>query len=318
MTILGIETSCDETSIAIYKDKQIKSNIIYSQIHQHQMYGGVVPEVASRLHVAKISYVLKEALSAANLTVDDIDYVSYTNQPGLSGALYIGQVCAQTIALMLKKKLIPCNHLEGHVYSGAIDNKFEFPLLALVVSGGHTQLILMESHLNFKILGETLDDAIGEAYDKVARLLGFEYPGGPVIDELARQGANIFTLSNFKNKDNFNFSFSGIKSAVANLIKKLNSRNLEFKKEDIACSFQEQALAILIKKLTKAIEIYQPKMITLGGGVAVNSALRLKLKNLKTTAKIIIPQKKYCTDNAAMIARLAWEKVNQHLLKNKS
>lgn len=314
MTILAIETSCDETAIAIYKDKKVKSNIIFSQIANHQQYGGVVPEIASRLHISKISYVLKEAIKQAQIQYNDIDYIGYTDHPGLSGSLHIGKVCAQTISLMLKKPLIACNHIEGHIYSAAINNEFKFPLITLVVSGGHTQLVLMKKHLDFHILGETYDDAVGEAYDKVARLLELEYPGGPIIDKIAKKGQNIFELPLGKNDNSFDFSFSGLKSAVANLIKKLNARQLQFRKEDIACSFQEQATNILIKKITTAMKKYHPKMITVVGGVAANSVLRTKVENLATkNTTVIIPNNKYCTDNAAMIARLTWQIINNRL-----
>ena len=315
MTILAIETSCDETSICIFKDKKVKSNIIYSQIAKHNEYGGIVPEIASRLHTNNIGYVLKEAIKKSNTKIENIDYIAYTEKPGLSGALHIGKTCAQTLSLMLKKPLLPCHHIQGHIYSSAIDNEFQFPLLALVVSGGHTQIVLMKEHLDFKVLGETLDDAVGESYDKVARALGLEYPGGPIIDKLSKNGKHIFELPLPKNDKTLDFSFSGLKVAVINLINKLKTRNLEFKIEDILYSFQIQAITILIKKLQIAIEKYKPKMITIVGGVSANSLLRKKIKEIKTDAKIIIPDLKYCTDNAAMIARLTWQKINNELIK---
>lgn len=314
MIILAIETSCDESSVAVMKDGQILSNVIFSQVLLHQKYGGVVPEIAARTHLSKIMSVFEQALNEAKITSSNIDYIAYTNNPGLIGSLHIGKVWAQTLASYLNKPLIACNHIEGHIYAAAIKEQFVFPLLALVVSGGHTQLVLMKQHLDFNILGETLDDAIGECYDKVARILGLPYPGGPVIDQLAKTCDQYYSLPIIKDDGTFNFSFSGLKSAVINLVNKFSQNQDQNFKNNIAASFQKVAIATLMKKLKRAISSYQPKMVIVGGGVAANSYLRQELLGLVNfNLKVIIPEQEYCTDNAAMIARLAAEKIRASL-----
>lgn len=311
MIILAIETSCDETSIAIIKDNQILSNIVSSQISLHQRYGGVVPELAARAHSNNISYVLSSALKDAKIDLEKIDYIAYTSTPGLISCLHVGKVAADTIATYLKKPLIPCNHLFGHVYASLIDYQWEFPVLGLVVSGGHTQLFYLTEHLKFEILGQTLDDAVGECYDKVARMLGLSYPGGPEIDKLAKSGQDTYSLPLPKNDKTLDFSFSGLKSAAAKIIDqeqaKLNIANF-------SCSLQNTIVSVLINKLVLAIESYQPKTVLLAGGVSANSALRTNFLNLKQkypNLNFIVPKIEYCTDNAAMIGVLARQQIKQ-------
>lgn len=316
MIILAIETSCDETSIAVMANGKILSNIIFSQIDIHQKYGGVVPEVAARAHLEKIAIVFKEALETAKIKSSEIHYVAYTATPGLIGALHIGKVAAQAISVYLQKPLIACNHIQGHIYAAAINDIFHFPLLALVVSGGHTQLILMTKHLDFQILGQTLDDAVGEAYDKVARILGLPYPGGPIIDKLAKNCQKIYALPSIKDDGTLNFSFSGLKSAVINLFHKIDKDIDSNFTSNLAGSFQKVAISTLILKLKKAISIYKPKMIILVGGVAANSQLRKEVMYLNNDdCKVVIPPLEYCTDNAAMIARLAMQIIKDTIKK---
>ncbi|WP_425380318.1 tRNA (adenosine(37)-N6)-threonylcarbamoyltransferase complex transferase subunit TsaD [Spiroplasma endosymbiont of Stenodema calcarata] len=306
MVILAIETSCDETSIAIYKDGKILANIISSQINEHTKFGGVVPELASRLHLKNFPYVFLDALKTAAISITDLQYIAYTAKPGLIGALHVGKIIAETLSIYLELPMLPLNHLYGHIYASAIDNTFSFPLLAVLVSGGHTQLILMRKHLEFEILGSTLDDAVGECYDKVARMLKLGYPGGPIIDKLASQGmTNTYHLPLPLNDQSYNFSFSGLKSAAANLITKTqNKENLNL--SNFCATFQQTCVDIIIRKTRLAIENFQPKMVTLVGGVSANTALRTAILALASpTLKILIPKLEYCTDNAAMIARLA-------------
>lgn len=316
MIILAIETSCDETSIAVMVNGEILSNIIFSQINIHQKYGGVVPEVAARVHLEKIAIVLEEALEAAKIKSSEVNYVAYTSTPGLVGALHIGKVAAQTISVYLQKPLIACNHIQGHIYAAAINNNFQFPLLALVVSGGHTQLMLMNKHLDFQILGQTLDDAVGEAYDKVARVLGLPYPGGPIIDKLAKKCQKFYPLPTIKDDGTLNFSFSGLKSAVINLVNKIDKNSDDNFTSNLAGSFQKIAISTLMLKLKRAISIYKPKMLILVGGVAANSQLRKEVMDLNNDdCKVIIPSLEYCTDNAAMIARLAMQIIKNNIKK---
>ena len=210
MIILAIESSCDDTCVAVLKDKELLSNVVSSQIEFHNKYGGVMPELASRLHVEKITYVINEAISKANISLDDIDYIAFTVGPGLVGSLHVGMQAAKTIALLLNKPLVPIHHLAGHIYANRFNKEFKFPLMALVVSGGNTELVYMEDELKFKIIGQTLDDAVGEAYDKVSRLLNTGYPGGPIIDKMANVGNCIYKLPLPKNDNTLDFSYSGL------------------------------------------------------------------------------------------------------------
>ena len=306
MIILAIESSCDDTCVAILKDKELLSNVVSSQTEFHNKYGGVMPELASRLHVEKISFVIKEALTKANIELKDIDYIAFTVGPGLVGSLHVGMQAAKTLALLLNKPLVPIHHLAGHIYSNRFVKEFNFPLMALVVSGGNTELVYMEDELKFKIIGETLDDAVGEAYDKVSRLLGTGYPGGPAIDKLAHIGEITYKLPMPKNDDTLDFSYSGLKSAVINLIHNMDQRNQDYKKEDIAASFQDVATNILIKKVKLALKQYpEVKTFVAAGGVAANSGLREKLQDLLTKKHkdidLILPKLALCGDNAAMI-----------------
>ena len=321
MIILAIESSCDDTCVAILKDKELLSNVVSSQTEFHNKYGGVMPELASRLHVEKISFVIKEALTKANIELKDIDYIAFTVGPGLVGSLHVGMQAAKTLALLLNKPLVPIHHLAGHIYSNRFVKEFNFPLMALVVSGGNTELVYMEDELKFKIIGETLDDAVGEAYDKVSRLLGTGYPGGPAIDKLAHIGEITYKLPMPKNDDTLDFSYSGLKSAVINLIHNMDQRNQEYKKEDIAASFQDVATNILIKKVKLALKQYpEVKTFVAAGGVAANSGLREKLQDLLESKHknidLILPRLALCGDNAAMIGMCAYYKIMSNTYNN--
>mgnify|MGYP003290615654 CR=1 FL=1 len=322
MIILAIESSCDDTCVAILKDKELLSNVVSSQTEFHNKYGGVMPELASRLHVEKISFVIKEALNKANVTLKEVDYIAFTVGPGLVGSLHVGMQAAKTLALLTNKPLVPIHHLAGHIYANRFVKEFKFPLMALVVSGGNTELVYMEDELKFKIIGQTLDDAVGEAYDKVSRLMGTGYPGGPVIDKLAHQGECVYKLPMPKNDDSLDFSYSGLKSAVINLTHNMNQKNIEFKKEDVACSFQEVATNILIKKVKLALEQYKDiKTFVAAGGVAANSGLREKLETLLSNKKykdieLILPKLALCGDNAAMIGMCAYYKIISNTFEN--
>ncbi len=313
MIILAIESSCDDTCVAILKDKEILANIVSSQIEFHNKYGGVMPELASRLHVEKITYVLNEALNKANLAIKDIDYIAFTVGPGLVGSLHVGMQTVKTLSLLLDKPLVPIHHLAGHIYANRFVKDFEYPLLALVVSGGNTELVYMEDELKFKIIGQTLDDAVGEAYDKVSRLLGTGYPGGPIIDKLAHEGQITYKLPLPKNDDSLDFSYSGLKSAVINLIHNLNQRKETYNVNDIAASFQDVATTILINKVKIALKKYPMiKTFVAAGGVSANLTLRDKLTKLLSdypNISLILPKLALCGDNAAMIGMCAYYKI---------
>lgn len=312
MIILAIESSCDETAMAIVEDgRKILSNTVYTQIAIHTMYGGVVPEVASREHIKKVTYVLDDALKQAGLTLDDIDAVAVTKEPGLIGSLMVGVNTAKTISLCFNKPLIYVNHIHGHIYANYLEEDFTFPLLALVVSGGHTELVLMKDHMDFEILGETLDDAVGEAYDKVARVVGVGYPGGPIIDKMASQGVPVYPLPHIKlSKDSLDFSFSGLKSAVINLCHNANQRGETIDANNLAASFQTAVIDVLVSKTSKAATMHNVKQVIIAGGVAANKGLRCAMKDAmdELNIKLTVPQFKYCTDNAAMIAAAGYHK----------
>lgn len=305
--ILAIESSCDETACSVVKDgKDILSNIVSSQINVHTLYGGVVPEVASRIHVENISTVVTEAVKEAGVTMDDIDAIAFTQGPGLIGSLHVGVQAAKTLAWQFHKPLVPVNHMTGHIYANrfALDHDLKFPLLALVISGGHTQLVWMENEWDFKVIGTTQDDAIGEAYDKVSRVLGTGYPGGPVIDRMAKEGKPHYTLPTPKVQGKYDFSFSGLKTAVLQLIQREEKKGNEIIKEDVAYAFQETALNLMTSKTLKAVEELRPAMVVTAGGVAANSRLRVLLaEGMKKYPDIELSQPpiKYCTDNASMI-----------------
>ena len=303
--ILGIETSCDETSCAIVKNGNEEiATVISSQIDIHKNYGGVVPEIASRQHVKNITIVIEECLEKANMEIKDIDAIAVTYGPGLIGSLLIGLEAAKTLSFIYSKPLIPVHHIAGHIYANNLVKDLRFPLLALVISGGHTELVYMKEHLSFEKLGGTLDDAIGECYDKVARVVGIPYPGGPHIDRLAEVGHASYKLPIPLNDDSYNFSFSGLKSAVINLAHNLEQRGEEINKEDLAASFQDVVTTSLSKKVEKAIDENDIKYFITAGGVAANKAIRDTLSKLceEKNVEYCFPAIKYCTDNAAMIA----------------
>ena len=304
MYILAIESSCDETSVSIIKDGcEDVSTVILSQMNTHANYGGVVPEIASRMHVENITLVIDEALKKANMKMEDIDAIAVTYGPGLIGSLLVGLMAAKTLAFIYGKPLIPVHHIAGHIYANNLVKKLEFPLIALVVSGGHTELVYMKENYSFEKLGSTLDDAVGEAYDKVARVIGVPYPGGPIVDKLAFEGKDTYDLPLPLNDDSYNFSFSGLKSAVINLVHNEKQRGNEIIKENMAASFQNRVVQILVKKTMKALKDNNVKNLIVAGGVAANKGLRTVLTEAcnKADVNLIIPEMKYCTDNAAMI-----------------
>ena len=303
--ILGIESSCDETSVSIVKNgKEAISTVISSQIDIHKSYGGVVPEIASREHVKNITFVIEECLEKANMKMEDVDAIAVTYGPGLIGSLLVGLEAAKTLAFVYNKPLIPVHHIAGHIYANSLEKEMQFPLLALVVSGGHTELVLMKNHFEFEKLGGTLDDAIGECYDKVARVLGLEYPGGPKVDKLAHEGTPTYTLPVPLQDNSFNFSFSGLKSAVINLNHKCQQKNEEINKANLAASFQKVAISSIISKTKKALIEYNIKNLIVAGGVASNNGLREEIEKLgeELNLNVTIPSMVYCTDNGAMIA----------------
>jgi len=308
VNILAVESSCDETSVAIVKDgKEVLSHVVLSQIDIHKVFGGVVPEIASRNHVVHMTRVFEEAINQSGLTIDDIDLVAVTQGPGLIGSLLVGINAATTFAFAHQKKIIGVNHLIGHIYAANIEHEIKFPALALLVSGGHTELLYIKDHMDIKMLGTTLDDAVGEAYDKVARTLGLSYPGGPVIDKLAVLGTETYTLPrSYLDKEAFNFSFSGLKSAVINLVHNANQRNEEIRVNDMCKSFQESVLDVLVDKTKHAAETFDVKQVILAGGVAANKGLRQRIKQEIKGKEILIPSMEYCTDNAAMIGAAAY------------
>lgn len=307
--ILGIETSCDETSISIVKNghEEIATTVL-SQMDIHASFGGVVPEIASRMHVENITMVLEETLEKAKMTIDQVNAIAVTYAPGLIGSLIIGVEFAKTLAYAFSKPLIPVHHIAGHIYANNLVKFIQFPSLALVVSGGHTDLILLEGDYNFKLLGHTLDDAVGETFDKVARVLGLSYPGGPNLEALALEGKPTFALPLPMNNDSLDFSYSGLKSAVINIMNSAKQKGNYIEKSDMAASFQRVAIEQLIKKTELAIKKYRVKNLVVGGGVSANNYLRQELIKLGETYKIdiAIPPLKYCTDNAAMIATAAY------------
>ena len=305
--ILAIESSCDETAVAIVKGEELLANIVSTQIEVHAKYGGVMPEIASRLHCENIAIVLKEALEKANLTFEDIDAFAVTRGPGLIGALHVGLQAAKTLALLYKKPLIPVHHLAGHIYANEYIKPLVFPLLAVVVSGGNTELVIMKDHLDFDIIGETKDDAIGECYDKVARVMGLPYPGGIPIDKFAKLGKHTYKLPSPMNDKSYDFSYSGLKTSVINLAHKLEQKGEQINRDDLCCSFQETAIGMVIEKALRAVKEYNVKQVVLAGGVSANSYLREQITSkLKgTEVDVIIPPMWCCTDNAAMIAKVA-------------
>jgi N6-L-threonylcarbamoyladenine synthase len=328
MLILAIETSCDETSVAVVKDgAEVLSCVISSQIEFHKKYGGIVPEVASRKHIEVINLVIKEALEKAGIGFNDINAVAVTNGPGLVGSLLVGVCAAKALAYALNIPLIGVNHLEGHMYANFLNPKSEilnskqiqnskyqipeFPFICLTVSGGHTMIIEAKEHGKYKVLGSTRDDAAGEAFDKVARFLNLGFPGGPVIDKMARSGnphAVEFKRPMTEKEYHYDFSFSGIKTAVVNFVNSGKAKNIKI--EDLVASFQQAVVDVLVKKTVKAAVNHNIKTICLAGGVSANSLLReqLKKEGEKAGVSVIIPPLEYTTDNAAMIGCAAYYK----------
>ena len=297
---LGIETSCDETSVAIVKNgREIISNVIDTQIPIHEKYGGVVPEIASRNHIEAISRVTKKALVEANLTLEQIDAVTPTYGPGLVGSLLVGLSYAKALSFAMNKPLVGVNHIQGHIAANYITYKeLEPPFLCVMMSGGNTQIIHVKDYTEFEVLGKTRDDAIGEAFDKVARVIGLKYPGGPKVDKLAQKGKPTIDLPKI-HFENMDFSFSGIKTAVINLYHK----NPEINKADLCASFEKTIIEILMENINKAIELTRIKTVTLAGGVSANCYIRKAFMNLQQEGlQIYMPDLKLCTDNAAMIA----------------
>lgn len=310
--ILSIESSCDETSAAVVKDgREVLSNIIASQIETHKEYGGVVPEVASRMHIEAINGVVLEALDKANVKLDDIDAIGVTYGPGLVGALLVGLQYAKGLSYSLKKPLVGVNHIEGHICANYIEHKdLKPPFVSLVVSGGHTFIVHVKNYGEYDVIGQTRDDAAGEAYDKVARALGLGYPGGPKIDKLAKEGnenAIEFPKANFHD-DTLDFSFSGVKSAVLNYLNKCKMQNIEVNKADVAASFQKAVIEVLKQNVLKTCKRKNVDKIAIAGGVASNSALREALINSasKEGIEVLFPSQILCTDNAAMIGSAAY------------
>ena len=305
--ILAIESSCDETAVAIVqKDNELLANVVATQIDVHKEFGGVVPEVASRIHVENISMVVMEALKQAKMSCADVDAIAVTQGPGLIGSLHVGIQAAKTLAWAFHKPLVPVHHIAGHIYANALVSTLQFPLLALVVSGGHTELVYMRDEWSFEILGSTQDDAIGEAGDKVGRVLHLPYPGGVYVDRLAKEGKAIYPLAKPKPQGEFDFSFSGLKSSVLQFIARCERSHQEYVPADLACSYQECALSELLTPTRLALQRYEPKMMVLAGGVAANSRLR-ELVECELAAEFpkitfVIPPLSCCTDNAAMIA----------------
>lgn len=305
--ILALESSCDETACAILKNDELIANVISSQIEVHQKYGGVMPEIASRLHLENILVVINEAIEKAHIKLEDVTAFAVTRGPGLIGALHVGLQAIKTLALIYNKPIIPIHHLAGHIYANEFVSPLKFPTLALVVSGGNTELVYMKEHLSFEVIGETLDDAVGESFDKVARVLGLPYPGGVSIDKLSKEGVHEYNLPNMKHEDTLNFSYSGLKTAVINLVHKLEQNNQQVNIANMAKSFQDVAIKELLDKVNLAIKKYDVKQIVLAGGVSANSYLRSEITAMfkDTNIEVIIPPIWCTTDNAAMIAKVA-------------
>lgn len=315
--ILAFESSCDETSVAVVADgHKILSNVIATQINSHKRFGGVVPEVASRHHIEQITICIADALAEAHVGYDDLDAVAVTYGPGLVGALLVGVSAAKTVAYAHHLPLIPVNHMAGHIYAARFVKSFEFPLMALLVSGGHTELVYMQADGQFEIIGETRDDAAGEAYDKIGRVLGVPYPAGKVIDEMAHQGQDTFKFPRaMMDEDNFDFSFSGLKSAFINTVHHADQIGETLDKNDLAASFQASVVDVLTAKTMRVLEQYPVKQLVLAGGVAANHGLRERLQTelpvkFPNTELILAPLK-LCGDNGAMIGAAGYIQYQQ-------
>ena len=308
MIILAVESSCDESSVAIVKDgKEVLSHIVLSQIDIHQAFGGVVPEIASRNHVVHMTRIFEEALHQAKIQPKELDLVAVTRGPGLIGSLLVGINAATAFAYAHGLPLMGVNHLHGHIYAAGIEHEMKLPALALLISGGHTELIYMKDHMSFELLGTTQDDAVGEAYDKVARTLGLSYPGGPLVDKLAHEGEDTYNLPRpFLDRKEYHFSFSGLKSAVINLVHNAEQRGEKINIPNMCASFQASVLDVIIEKTRLAAHNYDVKQIIVAGGVAANKGLRKRIGVEIPGYEIIFPSMDYCTDNAAMIGAAAY------------
>jgi N6-L-threonylcarbamoyladenine synthase len=305
--VLGIETSCDETAAAVVDDgHDIRSSVVSSQVDLHARFGGVVPEIASRAHAELVSGVVAEALVEAGASFDDVDAVAACHGPGLAGALLVGVSAAKALALTLDVPYIGVNHLEAHLHAAWLeDPDVELPLAVLIVSGGHTMVVIVEADAQYRLLGQTVDDAAGEAFDKVARYLGLGYPGGPIIDRLAREGdPRAIAFPRPMRHDGFDFSFSGLKTAVINSVR----RHPETEVRDLAASFQEAVVDVLVEKLLAAADTADARTLVIGGGVAANSRLRSRVQEAaeESDRRALLPRLELCTDNGAMIAATAW------------
>ncbi|BBE31599.1 tRNA N6-adenosine threonylcarbamoyltransferase [Tepiditoga spiralis] len=312
--ILGIETSCDETSVCLLKGKdKILSNIVVSQIDIHKVFGGVVPEVAARKHIDFMYKITKQAFKEAEITTEDINAIAVTYGPGLVGALLIGLNFAKALSISLNKPLIKVNHLMGHIYANFIEYpNLKPPFIVLLVSGGHTMILKANDYMDFEIIGQTRDDAAGEAFDKVSRMLDFGYPGGPIIDSYAKKGKDIYKFPKPLYNNGYDFSFSGLKTSVLYFMKD----NPNAKKEDIAASFQNALVDTLVHKVTKYAIKNKINDIVIAGGVAANSSLRKKLSEFSSKLNIYYPSIEICTDNAAMIARAGYEKYIRNIFSD--
>ena len=313
--ILAIESSCDETAVAIIEGGKLLSSVVATQISVHEKYGGVMPEIASRLHCENICFCLQQAIDEAHLSFKDIDAFAVTRGPGLIGCLHVGLQAAKTLAMLYGKPLIPVHHLAGHIYANEYVGEFKFPLLCVVVSGGNTELVYMDKPMSFKIIGETKDDAVGECYDKVARVLGLPYPGGLPIDKAAKEGKHTYHLPTPASPEGpYDFSYSGLKTSVINLVNSMKMKGEMISVPDMAKSFQDVAIGMIVERATKAAFDFKVKQVVLAGGVSANSYLRLQMKRVleNTGIELIIPPLWCTTDNAAMIAKVA-----EHLYEKK-
>lgn len=302
--IMAFESSCDETSVSIIKNGYEEiATVVLSQMDIHAQFGGVVPEIASRHHVENITMVIEECLKKANMHIEEVDAIAVTYGPGLIGSLLVGMQAAKTISYLYNKPLVPVHHIAGHIYANNLVEPMKFPLIALVVSGGHTEIILMKEDYSFEKLGGTLDDAVGEAYDKVARVMDLPYPGGPLVDRIAFDGKDAYDLPTPLDDETYNFSFSGLKSAVINLVHNEWQRGNMIDNANLACSYQNRVVNILVKKTIRAMKEYNVNNLIVAGGVSANRGLRAKLNSVCEVEgyHLVVPQIKYCTDNAAMI-----------------
>lgn len=309
--ILAIETSCDETAAAVVENGRIiRSNVISSQVETHRKYGGVVPEIASRKHVESVIWIIEEALKEAGIAPRDLSAIAVTQGPGLVGSLLVGIIAAKSLACALELPLIGVHHIAGHIYANQLQQELEYPLIALVVSGGHTELVHMTGPGQFRIIGQTRDDAAGEAYDKVARALHLPYPGGPHIDRLAHEADHEMTMPRAWLDDSYDFSFSGLKSAVLNVVNQAQMRGEALMTTQIAKGFQESVIDVLVTKAARAVQEFSACQLLLAGGVAANRGLRARLAERCESLGIplLVPPMSLCTDNAAMIAAAAYLK----------